>query len=400
MHAQRPAPGRDVGDDLVQAVLVGQEGGELVDHDEQARQRAGRGGIVDVTGPARPEGALAVAHLRPQAVEGPVGALPVEVGDEAHGVRQDQQGVERGAALEVDEEHGDLLGRVRGGQRRDPGDEQLALAAAGRSRDDRVRAVRDQVDGDGSRVPDADDGRQAAGRGRARARLRRQVGEGHPRGEGCPGRREAAPAGELGELGGQALRLVERDELEAHAARAGEPRRPGLGPVIVVEGARGGRRVRDARLGALRGGARGEDARGPGGPDVQHRAARGGERLDPVGGGQHDLPRGDPHADAGGSRLGCADGVGLRLAQVRGVRESREPVPRGAGRTRHDAEVVGRERVHELHDDAAEHGRDHGGRAAEPEAPGRGDEDGGVGDPADGIRPPERGMLRRRDPAG
>ena len=97
----------------------------------------------------------------------PLGESVVEVGDDADGVRQLGAGVERGAALVVDEHEADVVGAAASGERGDEGAQQLALARAGRAGDQRVRAVAGEVDLDdavGGRAEDGDGRRVGTGR--------------------------------------------------------------------------------------------------------------------------------------------------------------------------------------------------------------------------------------------
>ena len=85
---------------------------------------------------------LAAHHLARQGVLHPVdeGELLGEVGDDGGDVRQLRHPGEGRAALEVDEHHVELLGRVRQRQAEDQRAEELRLARAGRPDHQAVRA--------------------------------------------------------------------------------------------------------------------------------------------------------------------------------------------------------------------------------------------------------------------
>ena len=123
--------------------------GELVDADEQRRQRrevlAGGAGLLVVAHrgvvAGRAQQLLATHHLARQRVLHAVdeGELLGQVGDHGGDVRHLGHAGERRAALEVDEHHVQLLGRVRHGQAEHQGAEELRLAGAGRTDDQAVR---------------------------------------------------------------------------------------------------------------------------------------------------------------------------------------------------------------------------------------------------------------------
>ena len=96
--------------------------------------------------PLRCSSVLAVVQLGAQAGERAAHEVRGEVGDEADGVRQLDAVGEGRAALVVDEEEGHPVGAVLGGHAEHPGLEELALARAGRAADERVRALRAQVE--------------------------------------------------------------------------------------------------------------------------------------------------------------------------------------------------------------------------------------------------------------
>ncbi len=164
MDAERAAARRDVGEEPVQFGMVREQRGELVDHHHQPREPHPR--IQDVAGPCRGDGGLAAAQLGPQAVDRTSRSRTVEIRDDAGDVRHAGEAVEGGAALEIREQEGHLVGGARRAQREDPGDEQLALARAGDARDHGVRPVRDEID----------DGRPPAGDADRRGKAPRRLG--------------------------------------------------------------------------------------------------------------------------------------------------------------------------------------------------------------------------------
>src|SRR5215207_4103336 len=85
-------------------------------------------------------------ELRTKARHGAFGLALVEVGHDAGHVRQRPDRLERRAALEVDEEERDAIGWMRLRERGEPGEQELALAAAGGARDERVRTGANEVD--------------------------------------------------------------------------------------------------------------------------------------------------------------------------------------------------------------------------------------------------------------
>ncbi len=364
--------------------------GELVDHEEQRRQRrevlardpgllvvADRGEVAGLA-----EQLLAAHHLAGQRVLHAVdqGELLREVGDHRGDVRHVGHAGEGGAALEVDEHHVELLGGVGEREPEDQGAQELRLAGAGRADHQAVRAhpllgglldvevhqgaalaepdrhpqpVAGGAGAPGRRGLEAPDvaepeqvhevgrpGDLAAGRRLGAAAGGDGVQRGEPAGEGL-GRREVALVG-LGEDGV----LAQPDGVHGTAA---------VGVGVLVE-----------QLDAQPGGVVELE---PPGRQVEHRdavqpvgrhhvVARG--QLDAVG-DEQDVRAGRPLvgaearalAEVGGQQRGevgeggahhphRADGVGLLLAL--GVRQPLHPVPVGevvlGGQHRED-EVVG-----------------------------------------------------------
>ena len=140
---------------------------------------------------------------------------------------------ERHALLEVEQVEGQFVGAVTGGERGQPGVDQVGLAGAGRAADQRVRRVVAERHLDQRAVGAVADRRDQAVRRRLRPELRRlQVGQ--------PGRRRAGPQ-PLG--GGPAER---RDPVG---------RRRRVEPDLQVAGEIAGRRLVAARRGGARSGA-------------------------------------------------------------------------------------------------------------------------------------------------
>ncbi len=143
VHAERPATCGEVDEQPVQVGQLLQHRGELVDHDDQPGEAIG---LLDRPRALLGQCALAAAQLGAQALDRAARAGLVEVGHDAHDVREPGERREGGAALEVDEQERHLVGGAPGGHRRDPPDEQLALARAGRAADHRVRPVAHEVE--------------------------------------------------------------------------------------------------------------------------------------------------------------------------------------------------------------------------------------------------------------
>ena len=138
--------------------------GELVDHEGEAGQGLRSGAVVevpvvlDVLGASALEQAFPAPQLCRQRRQRPLGQVPVEVGHHAHGVRELGAVLEGAAALVVDEHEAHGVGAVGDREAGDQGLEELALARAGRPRNQAVRPVRPQVDGHGSGDLTPDDG--------------------------------------------------------------------------------------------------------------------------------------------------------------------------------------------------------------------------------------------------
>ena len=145
VQPERPAPCRDVGEELVKLGERAAHRGELVHEDHEARQDA-VAELLDGADGGRGDHPLAIPHFGGQAVEGAEGGGRVEVGDDTDAVWERAEGVEGGAALEVDAEQGDGLRRVSRGEGDRPADEQFALATAGRAADHGVGPIHGEVD--------------------------------------------------------------------------------------------------------------------------------------------------------------------------------------------------------------------------------------------------------------
>ncbi len=269
VHADGAADAADGQEEVDEVRLGGEQFAELVDDDEEVRQRVevgpglAQGGVVadvgDVAGVL--EDLLAALDL---AGEGGVDALDeaglvLEVGDDAGDVRQVGEGREGGAALVVDEDHGEVLGRVGGHQGEDEGAQELALAGAGGADAQAVRAHAElgaflEVEEDGfAAVADADGHAQE---GAFAARL--------PQGAHVEGGR-VVDAEELGEVHGSGQRRV--DEGLGGQAQRGEQsgQALGAGGGGLVDGAPGGdgfggAQVLDVDLVAVDGDAQGDVA--------------------------------------------------------------------------------------------------------------------------------------------
>ena len=150
VQPERAAQAADRDEEVDELRLRREHLGELVDHDEQRRQRlerlAGGAGLLVVTDRGEVAGLaqqlLAPHHLAAQGVLHAVdeGELLGEVGDHRRDVRQLRHAGERRAALEVDQHHVEVLGRVRHRQAEHQRPQELRLAGPGRADHQAVRA--------------------------------------------------------------------------------------------------------------------------------------------------------------------------------------------------------------------------------------------------------------------
>ena len=171
VDAERPSALRDVHQPVDEVRQLAGQGRELVDHDREA----GDGGEVwppfaevevveEVLRAGHGEQTLAMPKLGPQRLERALDQVGIEVGHHTDRVRQVDAVVESRATLVVDEHEVHLVRPVRDGQARHQSLQQLALARAGRARDESVRAVDSQVDREGTVERLADHRDRAAGR--------------------------------------------------------------------------------------------------------------------------------------------------------------------------------------------------------------------------------------------
>ena len=168
MDAQAPPALGDVDDGGDELGQLGHQGGELVDHHDEAGQGLGRlrrTVLLKVAAARRPEQRFPQAHLGSEAAERPSRKVGVEVGHHRHGVRQIGTRVERAAPFEVDEDEVHVVGAGAGGHRGDPRAQQLALTGPGRAGHQGVRSVGHQVEDERSgRARTHDGGERAAAR--------------------------------------------------------------------------------------------------------------------------------------------------------------------------------------------------------------------------------------------
>ena len=111
VHAERAAALRHVHQRGQQLGQLARHLGELVDHDDQARQRLVVLALVvgaQVVGADAAQQPLAVLQLGVERAQRPLDEILVEVGDHPDGVRQPRAGVERRAALEVHQQEREL----------------------------------------------------------------------------------------------------------------------------------------------------------------------------------------------------------------------------------------------------------------------------------------------------
>ena len=128
---------------------LGSQRGELVDHDDEPRHgliTGTRPVFVEVGCPDGAQDALASAQLGFQAGQRTFGQPIVEIRHEPNGVREVGTGVERRAALVVDQHERQVVGAAARRQRHDERAQQLALAGASRPGDERVRPVSHEID--------------------------------------------------------------------------------------------------------------------------------------------------------------------------------------------------------------------------------------------------------------
>ncbi len=121
MHAERPAQGREPHQTRHEVGELLDQGPQLVDHHDQARDRFALeppSALVglEVTGADLGEQALATSQLGPQRGQRPRDEVVVEVGDQADDVGERGTRTEGGTSLEVDEHEGELVGGRRQGQ--------------------------------------------------------------------------------------------------------------------------------------------------------------------------------------------------------------------------------------------------------------------------------------------
>ena len=149
VDAERAAALGDVDDAVDELGHLAGERRELVDHEHERRRRLGIAALLEleqVLGLLAVEEVLAVVQLGAQARERAAHEVRAQVGDEADAVRQLDAVGERRAALVVDEQERDAVGAVRGRHAEHPRLQELRLAGAGRAADERVRALRAQVE--------------------------------------------------------------------------------------------------------------------------------------------------------------------------------------------------------------------------------------------------------------
>src|SRR4051812_44599399 len=84
--------------------------------------------VVDILGAGPQQYLLAPPQLGGERLQGPLGQVSVQVGDQADRVRQRRAALERRAALVVDQYERHLVRAVHQGQRGDQGLQQLRLA--------------------------------------------------------------------------------------------------------------------------------------------------------------------------------------------------------------------------------------------------------------------------------
>ena len=208
VHPEGATPRGHIDEQGVQVGMLSEHGSELVDHDHQARQA---GDIADAPAARVGDRTLPVAQLSTKARESARGARLIEIGHDADRVRKSLELRERRPALEVDEQHGEPFRRGTRGHRKHPRDEQLALAAARRATDHRVRSLCDEIDHDRTRCVKPDGTREpgcALDAGQAR--------EGNDIRYYRNGRDEPLVLGRTGHRDRPGVRALDGDQTRAH----------------------------------------------------------------------------------------------------------------------------------------------------------------------------------------
>ncbi len=149
MDAKAPTTLGDVEKGLHEIGKLGGEGGELIDRDQEARQRLGMTGRpvgTEIGSADTAQLLLPVAQLCLETDERPPCQPLIEVGDQSNRMREVGTGVEGASSLVVHQDEHEMI-RVDGsGQRHHDGAEQLALPRAGGPCHQPVRPIRHQVD--------------------------------------------------------------------------------------------------------------------------------------------------------------------------------------------------------------------------------------------------------------
>ena len=409
VHAQRPAEPADPVHRLAGAGQLPDHLGELVDDHDQAGQRlqlrplgvAKPLVVADVGEADRVQQPLPVPQLGLQAAQGTGTELGVvlQAGDHPNRVRQRRARTEPGLALVVDEGERQVLRVVAHGQARHQGAQQLALAGSRRPRDEPVRAVVVEVDGEHVAFGDADlaTGPQArrAGPPAVQHCPARRIGHAQQRKQGDPVRQAGSLRAQLGvlEAGQRSGRPPGRRLAHAggdhpgHHLIGGQPvkLRRSVRCHVHRHGARRGQPIGEDDAGGREATAAGQQLPQRAGPALQQRP--------PVDHDQHHRPgalrpaRVAPVGHLGGTREQAAgQGVGrLRTSReqawlfpataVEHVRQPFGPVP-GARPViigEHRDSEVGRPRCrHRLAQQGPRHGQPGPPVAGEPEYPARG----------------------------
>ena len=141
VHSQRPAEAPDRHEEFRELRTLAEQLGELVDDDEQHRQRGQIG--ARRAGPTvlrdapeiscRPQDLLPAVHFAGERLVHPVDqvGLIVEVGDDRRHVGEPLETQKRGATLEIDEGQIEIVGRMRGHQAENQRPQDLRFARSG-----------------------------------------------------------------------------------------------------------------------------------------------------------------------------------------------------------------------------------------------------------------------------
>ena len=144
MDAETAAALGDVDEAVDEVGEVARHGGELVDHDHEARHRLGPGArcvVLEVGRPCRSEESFTATQLRVEAHESSLREPLVEIRHETHRVGEIGARIEGASALVVDEDEVAPRRVERGGEGEHERAQELGLARPGGPADEGVGPV-------------------------------------------------------------------------------------------------------------------------------------------------------------------------------------------------------------------------------------------------------------------